>query len=95
MPERQDLEDRLSRARSWILSARDFGRKGDHRHIEFLMLYVAFNSLYGRRQFEGSKAQARADLNQFLKKVRAMRRLDETAGGITLSKAIRRCPGPC
>jgi hypothetical protein len=49
MSERRDLHDHITRAGSWIEAAGEFRKHSRHRHAEFLALYIAFNSLYGRR----------------------------------------------
>jgi hypothetical protein len=91
MPERQDLEDRIKRAWSWIEAGGQLRRQNDHRHAEFVTLYVAFNSLYGRRQYEGTATQVHEDLERFLNRVRLMRERDEAEQGTILSKAILSC----
>ena len=87
MPERQDLEDRIKRAGSWIEAAGQLRRQDHHRHAEFVTLYVAFNSLYGRRQYEGTASQVHEDLERFLDRLKLLRQKDEAARGATLSKA--------
>ena len=88
MSEHQDLHDRITRAGSWIEAADEFRKHRKHRHAEFLALYVAFNSLYGRRQYEDSRTDLREDFDMFLNKVKAMRKENEAAGASTLSRAV-------
>ena len=95
MPERQDLEDRIKRAGSWIEAAGQLRRQDHHRHAEFVTLYVAFNSLYGRRQYEGTASQVHEDLERFLDRLKLLRQKDEAARGATLSKAILSCREEC
>jgi len=91
MGDNQDLLDRVTRAGSWIDAAASMRVRDGDRHAEFLLLYVAFNSLHGRRQYDGTRTDVRADLHDFLNKVKAMRRLDEGEGGSILSTALGRC----
>ena len=65
MAETQDLHDRMTRANSWIEAATRMRVEAEHRHAEFLLLYVAFNGLYGRRQYEETRTQACDDLDDF------------------------------
>jgi hypothetical protein len=95
MADDQDLEDRLRRAGSWIDAAARMRGQDGHRHAEFLLLYVAFNSLHGRRQYDGTKTDVQQDLDDFLIKVKAMRRLDEGEGGSIVSTALDKCWQGC
>jgi hypothetical protein len=52
----QDLQDRLQRADSWIKAARKL--EPDSLHAAFVFYYIAFNSLYGLRLYEGTKTEA-------------------------------------
>lgn len=69
MPD-QNLEDRLKRADSWIQATAAL--RPEQLHESFIFLYIAFNCLYGRRQYEGDETQIGKDLAEFFKKVRAM-----------------------
>ena len=46
MGKKQDLEDRLTRAYSWVEAARSL--PANQMHTAFVFLYIAFNALYGR-----------------------------------------------
>src|SRR5262249_9606485 len=93
--ENQDLHDRITRAASWIEAAEELRKYERHRHAEFIALYVAFNSLFGRRQYEEGPTELNEDLSLFLTKVIAMRTADEAAGASTLSRALLACREPC
>src|SRR5437870_601885 len=79
---KQDLHDRLQRANSWIRAAQHL--KPPQRHEEFIFLYIALNSLYGRRQYEGDKTDARDDIRRFLERLRVMHEKDQEVGGTIL-----------
>jgi hypothetical protein len=85
---RQDLDDRLGRAETWIEAARD--REG---HEAFIFLFMAFNAMYGRRQYEGGRSEVRQDIERFLTNVWAMHKADERSGGELLANALDACQG--
>jgi hypothetical protein len=60
---KQDLQDRLQRAASWIEAADSL--KPRQNHERFIFLYVALNAMYGRRQYEGDRSEVRQDLDRF------------------------------
>ncbi len=74
MGRKQDLHDRLSRARSWIEAAGALSL--DQRHAAFVFLFIAFNALYGRRHYEGSEADASQDREEFLRRLRILHDYD-------------------
>ncbi len=85
---RQDLDDRLGRAETWIQAARD--REG---HEAFVFLFMAFNAIYGRRQYEGGRGEVRQDIERFLTNVWTMHKPDERSGGELLANALDECQG--
>lgn len=85
MPD-QGLEDRVQRADSWIQATAAL--RPEQLHESFIFLYIAFNCLYGRRQYEGDETQIGKDCAEFFKKVRAMSDRDVADGGTILKKAI-------
>ena len=82
----QGLDDRLQRANSWIQATA--GLRPEQLHEAFIFLYIAFNCLYGRRQYEGDETQIGKDLAEFFKKLRVMHERDGENGGAILKKAI-------
>ena len=83
---RQDLDDRLARAGSWIEAARD--RDG---HEAFAFFFIALNAMYGRRQYEGGRTEVLQDVERFLTKVWTMHKADERAHGRILPDALDMC----
>ncbi len=70
MTRRQDLQDRLQRAESWIKAAQRLGP--DQNHERFIFYYVALNAMYGRRQYEGDRSEVWQDLDRFVKQIKVM-----------------------
>jgi len=85
MPD-QGLEDRLQRADSWLQAAAAL--RPDQQHEAFIFLFIAFNCLYGRRQYEGDDAQIGKDFDEFFKKLRVLHEHDVADGGAALKKAV-------
>ena len=91
-PPDQNLQDRLLRARSWIAAASAL--PASQTQEIFIFLFIAFNSMYGKRQYEADKTQAAQDLESFIRKVEAMHEADLDRGRATLSIALFRCRTP-
>jgi hypothetical protein len=89
----QALEDRLHRARSWICAAKALGP--NQHHAEFIFLYIAFNALFGRRQYEGSKEEQSKDRQEFIDRVSAMSVHGSRAGDRLLQRALQACQEEC
>ena len=70
MTRKQDLQDRLQRAQSWIKAAE--GISSDQNHERFMFYYVALNAMYGRRQYEGDRSDVWQDLDRFVNQVKQM-----------------------
>lgn len=87
---RQDLDDRLKRAGSWIEAAR--ARDG---HEAFVFLFMALNAMYGRRQYDGRRTEVRQDIERFLTNVWTMHKADEHSGGHVLANALDDCERWC
>jgi hypothetical protein len=85
----QDLQDRLQRADSWIKAARKL--EPDSLHAAFVFYYIAFNSLYGLRLYEGTKTEADQDLKAFLRRIKILHDLDIRNGSRILPQAIQAC----
>ncbi len=83
---RQDLDDRLARAGSWIEAAGE--RDG---HEAFLFFFIALNAMYGRRQYEGGRTEVLQDVERFLTNVWTMHKADERAHGRALPDALDVC----
>ena len=83
---RQDLDDRLARAGSWIEAARE--RDG---HEAFAFFFIALNAMYGRRQYEGRRTEVLQDVERFLTNVWTMHKADERAHGRVLLDALDAC----
>jgi len=86
------LEDRLTRAHSWMKAAQAL--PADQMHAAFVFLYIAFNALYGKRRYEGTEAKIRKDREEFLKRLRAMDTCDMRFGQGILLKALKACRQP-
>jgi hypothetical protein len=83
MGKKQDLEDRLTRAYSWVDAARSL--PANQMHTAFVFLHIAFNALYGKRRYEGKEDEARNDREEFLKHLHVMHTHDTRFGqGILL-----------
>ncbi len=89
MTSEQSLAERLERAESWITAASSLHTT--QLHERFLFLCIALNSLLTRRRYEGEKALLREDLEEFLKNILVLSKLDEDRGGTILKKAIQAC----
>ncbi len=81
-----NLEDRVKRADSWIQAVAAL--RPEQLHESFIFLCIAFNCLYGRRQYEGDETQIGKDCAEFFNKVRAMSNRDAADGGSILKTAI-------
>ena len=92
MARKQDLEGRLKRAQSWIEAAKSLPE--ENRHARFVFFYVAFNALYGRRQYEGDQAEAFKDRQEFLKRLRRLHDYDIINGSNILRLALESCRQP-
>ncbi len=89
MTRKQDLDDRLTRAKSWIEAARSL--PPDQKHAAFVFLYVAYNALYGQRRYEGSEKDAQRDREEFLRRVWLMHAHDMRHGENILQRAFEAC----
>lgn len=87
-PRDQNLEDRLIRARSWIVAASALP-EGQAQEV-FIFLFIALNAMYGKRQYEGDKTRTAQDFEAFIRNVEAMHEADLDAGRATLSIAVFR-----
>lgn len=85
----QHLLDRLQRSDSWIRAASAL--TPEQMHEAFIFLSIAFNCLYGRRQYEGDETRIGEDVEVFVTKLLALARLDGGEGGATLEEAIAAC----
>ena len=85
----QNIHDRLQRASSWINAANAL--QSGQEHAEFVFLFKAFNALYGRRQYEGSKNEAATDRVEFLRRVMKMVDYDKRLGQHRLLLALKDC----
>ena len=84
----QNLADRLIRARSWIVAATALP-ESQWQEI-FIALFIAFNAMYGKRQYEADKSQTAGDLEAFIDKLHVMHEADLETGRATLTNAIFR-----
>jgi hypothetical protein len=71
---------------SWINAAKAL--PVDQKHAQFVFLCIAFNALYGRRRYEGSRDEAAQDRQEFLKRVKTMSDYDRRYGKHTLIRAL-------
>lgn len=85
----QDLRDRLDRAKAWIDAASRMDSAGSHE--PFIFYYIAFNALYGRRQYEGTRTQGCEDRRRFLENLKLLNDIDCRHGRGILAKALARC----
>lgn len=85
----QQLLDRLQRSDSWIRAASAL--RPEQMHEAFIFFYIAFNCLYGRRQYEGDETRVGEDVEVFVTKLLAFARQDAEEGGATLEKAVAAC----
>jgi hypothetical protein len=85
----QNLHDRLQRASSWINAANTL--PSGQKHGEFVFLFIAFNALYGRRQYEGSKTEVATDRDEFIRRVIKMVDFDKRVGQHRLLLALKDC----
>ena len=89
MKRKQELEDRLRRAQSWIDAARLL--PDGQKHAEFVFLFVALNALNGQRRDEGDRDKGRKDREQFLRRIRVLHGHDQRQAQGTLVKALHSC----
>lgn len=92
LPRHQNLEDRLIRAKSWLDAAsRLEGENPDNAQSQTVFIYrvIAFNALYGRRQYE-HRTQTCNDLEDFFDKVVDLHKDDKRAGRNILPNALQR-----
>lgn len=89
----QALQDRLHRAKSWMNAAETLS--SDQKHMQFIFFYIAFNALYGRRQYEGSREEAAHDRDDFLKRLQKMTEYDKRYGNDSLRRALQACQKEC
>jgi hypothetical protein len=82
----QNLADRLARARSWLSASNAIA--GDHAQEAFIFLFIAFNAMYGRRQYEGDKTKTNDDLGIFIAKLETMHDADLDSGRATLTNTL-------
>ena len=85
----QNLHDRLQRASSWINAANLL--PSGQKHAEFVFFSIAFNALYGQRQYEGSKKETATDRDEFLRRVMKMVDYDKRFGQHRLLLALKDC----
>ncbi len=86
MSSKQDLADRVTRAASWISAASKLPRS--QKHEAFIFFYIALNAMYGRRQYEGTKTEAREDRKRFIARLLRIGELDARSGGSILPAAL-------
>lgn len=85
---KQDLQDRLQRAESWLKAAQALDPA--RAHEAFVFHYIALNAMYGRRQYEGGdRTEVRDDLRRFLGRVKRMHDKDVEEGGSILLNAMK------
>ena len=60
-------------------------------HERFIFYWIAFNCLYGRRYYDGSKVDQETDIQKFLKKVKLIGQFDRENNGAILAHSISRC----
>lgn len=84
----QNLFDRLDRACSWIAAAQALPES--QMQEVFMAFFIAFNAMYGKRQYEGNKTETVRDLAAFIDKVRNMHDADLDGGRATLTVALFR-----
>src|SRR5262245_11967157 len=89
---KQDLEGRLKRSWSWIEAAMAFPK--EQCHARFLCFYIAFNALYGQRQYEGDRKDAFNDSEEFLTRIRKLSDYDHRNGSNVLIVALNKCRKP-
>ena len=82
----QNLADRLARARSWLSAS--YAMAADHGHEIYIALFIAFNAMYGRRQYEGTKTQTNEDLESFILKLQQLHDADLDSGRATLTNTV-------
>lgn len=82
----QNLDDRLTRARSWLSASEGF--EPTQLQEIFIALYIAFNALYGRRQYEGDRSQTAKDLETFSDRLAVLHDADLEGGRATLTNAL-------
>jgi len=60
-------------------------------HEGFIFLYIAFNCMYGRRQYEGDETQIADDLDSFFTRILTMREKDAQKSDALLKDALKAC----
>jgi hypothetical protein len=81
----QNLADRLHRARSWFTASDSV--PADRAQEVFVALFIAFNAMYGRRQYE-DKTKTMEDLEAFIGKLGDMHEADLATGRATLTNTL-------
>lgn len=89
MEKSQNLHDRLHRSQSWMNAAQT--QSPSASHLQFICWFIAFNALYGIRQYEGSQEENRLDRQEFLKRLRVLHSHDMRYGNGILLKAFKTC----
>ncbi len=87
MTRKQDLQDRLQRAQSWVKAAE--GLASDENHERFIFYYIALNAMYGRRQYEGDRSEVWQDIDRFVSQVKEMCSNADERGGNPLLPALK------
>lgn len=90
MVEHQNLRDRLGRSLSWLEAASNLRQDQSQVQVEFIFLFIAFNCLYGKRQYEGAETKIRQDLEEYFTKILDLHEINKREGGTTLSEALKR-----
>jgi hypothetical protein len=93
-PRHQNLEDRVTRAKSWLDAASRLEEGPEHIQIQVAFIYrnIAFNALYGRRQYE-NRTETSNDLRELFDRIVALHGEDKRAGGSILPDALQRSRG--
>jgi hypothetical protein len=60
-------------------------------HERFIFYWIAFNCLYGRRYYDGFKADQETDIQKFLKKVKMMSQFSQENKETILEDAVSAC----
>lgn len=94
----QNLADRLSRAKSWLLAASNLEREKKpeeiDQHTVFIFRYIAFNSLYGRWKLEGTEKLAWKQRDRFFDNLLTLHSADQKRKGtkeLILRDALAAC----
>lgn len=89
MEKSQNLIDRLHRSQSWMGAAK--AQPSSEKHPQFICWYIAFNALYGIRQYEGSQEENRLDRQKFLKRLKILHSHDMRYGKSILLIGLKSC----